>query len=34
MMVHHFRLDGHFDNEGDRVAKGLKLEPGLDVGRL
>src|SRR5580704_4508890 len=34
MMVHHLSLDGDFDNEGDRVAKGLELEAGLDVGRF
>src|SRR5580704_6835872 len=34
MMVHHLGLDGDFDNEGDRVAKGLELEAGLDVGRF
>ena len=34
MVVHHLGLDGDFDNEGDRVAKGLEFEPRHDVGRL
>ena len=34
MMVHHLGLDRDFDNEGDRVAKGLELELGLDIGRF